>query len=234
MRPAHFPRRAQAWAAAAARTAGMARGAALASPATGATRANPATQAGLTGRTGPAGLGAALLTAVLPALLPAGVAAGVAALGSTLPGTARAQADALATVTALYQQIGWQASVTSPAEVGTPLLARSEAELGRLFSPALARLLVDDRRCTQRRQQVCGLDFDPLWDSQDPLGMSASLAPGAKPDQVKVVLSPPSGQPRAPMVVQLLQVNGAWRVDDIRYPGQRPSLKALLQRGAKP
>jgi hypothetical protein len=150
-------------------------------------------------------------------------------LGALLAGPASAaDGSALDQVVALYRSIAWQAVVQQPAEAGPGLLGQPVAELGRWFDPALAALLAADHQCSRRSRQVCALDFDPLWDSQDPLGATVAITPGARAGEVRVQLAYGS-TPREPLIFQLGSTATGWRIADIRYPGGRPGLKALLQ-----
>lgn len=132
-------------------------------------------------------------------------------------------------VVALYRSIAWQAVLQQPADAGPGLLAQPATALGRWFDPVLAGLLVADHQCSRRSGQICALDVDPLWDSQDPLGATVAITPGARSGEVRVQLAYGSGAPRAPLVFQLTATPSGWRIADIRYPAGRPSLRALLQ-----
>ena len=163
----------------------------------------------------------------------AGVLLGALAL-ATVPGVAAAteparDSGAVDQVVALYRSIAWQAVLQQPADAGPELLAQPAAALGRWFDPTLAGLLVDDQACRRRTRQICALDFDPLWDSQDPLGATVAITPGARAGEVQVRLAYGAGAPRAPLVFQLTAGPAGWRIADIRYPAGRPSLRGLLR-----
>lgn len=138
-----------------------------------------------------------------------------------------ADTAAVAHVTATYRQIAWQA-VLETGGSGPGLLDSAAARLSAVFDPALTALLLRQQRCLARSQGTCALDFDPLWDSQDPLGTTAAVAPGARPDEVRVVLRRSGGR-QTTLVHQLVLTPAGWRIADIRFGGQRPSLKTLLQ-----
>ena len=121
-------------------------------------------------------------------------------------------------VVALYRSIAWQAVLQQPADAGPGLMAQPAAVLGRWFDPTLARLLVDDHACRHRTRQICALDFDPLWDSQDPLGATVAITPGLRLGEVQVQLAYGTGTSRAPLVFQLTAGPSGWRIADIRYP----------------
>ena len=147
-------------------------------------------------------------------------------LAAIAPAAAAAGNDALDHVTATYRQIAWQAVLETGG--GPGLLDGPAERLGRTFDPALAALVLRQQRCQARSQGVCALDFDPFWDSQDPVGTTVALSPGARAGEVKVVLRQPGGR-QTTLVHQLVQTPAGWRIADIRFGGQRPSLKTLLQ-----
>ena len=148
------------------------------------------------------------------------------AMGTTAPIASGAGADAVTHVTAVYQQIAWQA-VLETGGAGAGLLEGSADRLGRTFDPALAALVQRQQRCQARGQGACALDFDPFWDSQDPVGTTVAVATGARPGEVAVVLRQPGGR-KSTLTHVLVQTPAGWRIADIRFGGQRPSLKTLL------
>lgn len=141
-------------------------------------------------------------------------------------GSCHAGGSAVDQVTAVYRQIAWQA-VLETGGGGTGLLDQPAERLRQIFDPALAALVLRQQRCQAKGQGLCALDFDPFWDSQDPVGTTVALTPGKRAGEVNVVLRTAGGTPRR-LSLQLVQAVGGWRIADIRFGGQRPSLKALL------
>lgn len=128
-------------------------------------------------------------------------------------------------VTGAYRQIAWQAVLEHGG--GPGLLDQPASRLASVFDPALTALVLRQQRCQARAQGACALDFDPFWDSQDPLGTTVAVAPGPRPGEVAVQLRSAGGQLRQ-LRVQLVQTPDGWRIADIHFGGRRPSLKALL------
>lgn len=145
-----------------------------------------------------------------------------------LPGSAQIAASAAADhVTGIYHQIAWQAVL----EAGGPdrgLLEQPADRLARSFDPLLVELLLRQQRCLARNGGGCALDFDPFWDSQDPVGTTVAVAAGKRADQVAVTLRQPGGRQRM-LTVQLVRSPAGWRISDIGFGAGRPSLKAVLQ-----
>lgn len=79
----------------------------------------------------------------------------------------RQSSGAVATVVHLYREFAWTAVIAEPEDNGA-FGDRPRAVLGKYFSPGLIELLKKDRLCTSRTKEICGLDFDPIWASQDP------------------------------------------------------------------
>ena len=73
-----------------------------------------------------------------------------------------------AVVTKLYKDFAWQAVASQADLFGDDLSHQRKETLEKYFSPALADLLVKDAACQTRSQGICNLDFDLLFDSQDP------------------------------------------------------------------
>jgi hypothetical protein len=135
---------------------------------------------------------------------------------------------AVAAVTALYRDIAWQAVISKPQNAGPGLLDQGKEQIGKYFDATLTDMIIADKKCTAKGQGICGLDFDPLWNSQDPVGASVAITQGAKPDEVLVTLAYASAKNRKPMVFQMVQAGGGWRISDIRFPGEKKTLKAIL------
>ena len=110
--------------------------------------------------------------------------------------------------------------------------------LSKYFSPELTRLFLKnaqlERDCP--KGDLCGLEFDPILGSQDydehlnfELRITEATPPQTgrfearfklfndeKPEQEQVIL------------FQLVQVKNGWRIDDIIYPKDNTTLKAVI------
>src|SRR5215831_3721843 len=115
---------------------------------------------------------------------------------------------------------------------------RSRAVLSKYFSPELTSLFLKnaqlERDCP--KGDLCGLDFDPILGSQDfddhldfQLHITEATPPQTgrfearfklfneeKPEQEQVI------------VFQLVQLKNGWRIDDIIYPKEKTSLRAVI------
>src|ERR1043166_5073197 len=114
----------------------------------------------------------------------------------------------------------------------------NRAILSKYFSLELTKLFLKnaqvERDCPEG--DLCGLDFDPILGSQDyddhldfKLHITEVTPPqtgrfeahfklhnGEKPEQEQV------------LIFQLIQVKNGWRIDDIIYPKDNASLKAVI------
>lgn len=113
---------------------------------------------------------------------------------------------------------------------------RSRAVLSKYFSPELTKLFLKnaqlERDCP--KGDLCGLDFDPILGSQDfddhlnfKLHITEATPPQTGRFEARFKLF---NEEKAEKVVvfQLVQLKNGWRIDDIIYPDNNASLKAIL------
>jgi hypothetical protein len=133
-------------------------------------------------------------------------------------------------VATLYQDYAWQAITTQSDLFGEGLASASESRLSRYFSPELAKLLVADSACQAKAREICNLDFDILFDSQDPRVADLDLQRVA-PGRVHVRFTDPVTDKKTHIDFRLATVNGDWRITDIVYQKHpQQSLKNVLSR----
>jgi hypothetical protein len=155
----------------------------------------------------------------------------IAALASPFCGAQAARPELEAKVVArLYQDYAWQAIATQPDLFGDGLAGASKTKLENYFAPKLANLLVEDSACAIKNHEICKLDFDLLFDSQDPRVTDLTverLAPG----RVQVQFNDPVTDKKTLIEFRLALVSGKWRIIDILY-GKHPqeSLTSVLSR----
>jgi hypothetical protein len=130
-------------------------------------------------------------------------------------------------VAELYASYSWVAVLSVPAPMGAaPLAQASHKELHSIFVPDLAQAIWRDSQCALKRREICSLDFDILFDSQDPSATDLTVQSRVQGQEVVVCFSPVAGTRKCLSVIGEL-VDGAPRVADIRYPAHR-SLRELL------
>lgn len=126
-------------------------------------------------------------------------------------------------VVQLYREYAWEAMLQEPAG-RNGLLAQPPAELRRFFDDRLVSLILKDRECEKTTQGVCNLDFDPIWDSQDPAAYDMRIKPATESGIVRVEfllpgcekLPNPGARKKATIDYQVVKTPNGWRIADIR------------------
>jgi hypothetical protein len=96
----------------------------------------------------------------------------------------------------------------------------------------LSTLIALDAACAAQTREICKLDFDPIFASQDPNAADVVIK-SLNPNKVRVEYNYPSSQQKIRLDYQLAQIAGRWRITDITYVSLGgPTLKTLL--GGKP
>jgi len=138
--------------------------------------------------------------------------------------------SAASAVAKLYQDFAAEAVIESQDFTILDLFSRPKASLARYLDDALVALVLADRECSTRKQEVCNLDFAPIWDSQDMVGTTVKITPGKDPSRVQVELRFPPKEVRR-LTYVMAKTPAGWRVHDIEY-GSHESLVKMLK--AKP
>lgn len=130
-------------------------------------------------------------------------------------------------VSGLYMRYAWVAvfSTTLPANA-VPLAQASRAELQAIFVPDLAKAIWDDAQCAEKRGEICTVDFDILFDSQDPSASGLTIQSETNGSAALACFEVAS-EARKCLKFVGADIQGAARVADIIYPNQR-SLRQLL------
>jgi hypothetical protein len=134
-----------------------------------------------------------------------------------------------AVVAKLYKDFAWQA-IASQDLFGDDLSHQNKSTLEKYFAPTLADLLVKDAVCQVRSRGICKLDFDLLFDSQDPRVTDLEVTT-TSPGRVSVVYKDPVNDKTTRIDFEVARVAGSWRIMDVVY--RRPdkmSLKQVLTR----
>lgn len=144
------------------------------------------------------------------------------------PAVAAPAGAATEVVARLYKDFGWQAFATNEV-FGEGLEHQGKEALMRYFSPELAELLVKDRACQRREQGICRLDFDILFDSQDPVVTDLDVKPGSA-GKVRVSFKNPVNGQTTNIEFVVARSAGKLKIVDVLYGAEADrSLKRLLQ-----
>lgn len=158
------------------------------------------------------------------------VASAVIAFGWTSQAFAASSNAEAALVARLYKDFAWQAFASQSDLFGDDLAHQNKATLDRYFAPALTALLLQDSACEARHKGVCNLDFDLLFDSQDPQVTDLDVETVA-PGKVSVVFKNPVNDQKTRIDFKLVPVAGNWKITDIVYTEKgQLSLKSMLSR----
>src|SRR4029453_14764112 len=115
---------------------------------------------------------------------------------------------------------------------------RSRAVLSKYFSPELTKLFLKnaqvERDCP--KGDLCGLDFDQILDAQDfddhldfKLHITEATPPQTGRFEARFKLfNEEKPEHERVLVCQLVQLKNGWRIDDIIYPNDNTSLKAVI------
>src|SRR5438552_18183793 len=113
---------------------------------------------------------------------------------------------------------------------------RNRAVLSKYFSPELTKLFLKnaqlERDCP--KGDLCGLEFDPIIGAQDfddhldfKLHITEATPPQTGRFEARSKLFNEE-KPEKTVVFQLVQLKNGWRIDDIIYPDDNASLRAVL------
>jgi hypothetical protein len=112
----------------------------------------------------------------------------------------------------------------------------NRAVLLKYFSPELTKLFLKnaqlERDCP--KGDLCGLEFDPILGAQDfddhldfKLHITEATPPQTGRFEARFKLFN-EDKPEQIVVFQLVQLKNRWRIDDIIYPNDNTSLKAVI------
>jgi hypothetical protein len=115
---------------------------------------------------------------------------------------------------------------------------RNTAVLSKYFSPELTKLFLKnaqvERDCP--KGDLCGLDFDPILGAQDfdeHLNFKLRITQATPPQTGRFearfkLFNEEKAEQEQVLVFQLVQLKNGWRIDDVIYPKDNASLKAVI------
>lgn len=147
----------------------------------------------------------------------------LASIAAAQPATVPTAASAVAK---LYQDFAAEAVIDTQDYTILDLFSRPKASLARYLDEGLVALVMADRACSEKKQEVCNLDFAPIWDSQDMVGTTVAIAEGKDPSRVQVELHMPPKTVRR-LTYVMTKTPAGWRVHDIEYDSHESLVKML-------
>ena len=139
--------------------------------------------------------------------------------------------EAVAAVAKLYRDYAWEAVVEEPNFDDAGLLEQSESVLARYFDKQMVSLILRDKRCALAHGS-CRLDFDPIWNSQDPMAKELKVLPTDDPATVSVQFVYAGDNTPIKLTYRLIQTGGGWKITDII--GTYGSLRGILESNFQP
>jgi hypothetical protein len=158
------------------------------------------------------------------------IALATVTIGGASPAFARTPEAGTIVVAKLYKDFAWQAMATQTNLFGEDLAHQRKDTLEKYFAPALADLLLKDSACQVKYQGICNLDFDLLFDSQDPRVTDLEIT-AALPGKVSVSFKDPVNEKMTQIDFEVAPIAGIWKITDIIYRSpDKVSLKKVLSR----
>jgi len=133
----------------------------------------------------------------------------------------------LGAVVHLYKDYSWEAVLDEPLLSGT-LTAEPRSTLERYFDSTLVALILKDRTCSEAAKAICNLDFLPIWDAQDPPGLTVRIVLGEDSTTVVATVRNATRVDVSQLKYRMVKTAAGWRVQDISY-NSHPSLVTLLR-----
>jgi hypothetical protein len=115
---------------------------------------------------------------------------------------------------------------------------RNRAVLSKYFSPELTKLFLKnaqvERDCP--KGDLCGLEFDPIIGAQDfdeHLNFKLRITEATPPQTGRFearfkLFNEETAEQEQVLMFQLVQLKNGWRIDDIIYPKDKTTLKAVI------
>lgn len=130
-------------------------------------------------------------------------------------------------VTHLYRDHAWEA-MASPSGLGDtgfgpPIAEAPRPVLGQYFEHRLVDLLLRDSSCQAKHEgEICNLDFNILFSSQDPAATDLAVE-AVGHNRVRVSFTYPSNGEKIRIDYLTVETSSGWRIKDIVYLNRNDS-----------
>jgi hypothetical protein len=144
-------------------------------------------------------------------------------------------AGSVEVVTRLYRDHAWEAMASSSGRAdtrfGPPIADAPRGVLEEYFEHHLADLLRNDADCQAKHEgEVCNLDFNILFSSQDPAATDLTIEALGK-DRVIASFTYPSNSEKIRIEYVTVQTPRGWRIKDVIFHNRNDSTLAnILER----
>jgi hypothetical protein len=102
--------------------------------------------------------------------------------------------------------------------------------LSQIFTSELANLLLREDECRERTREICNLEFDPIFATQDFDGNPKDLVVVKMSSGPSIYAVTFTDISRKTLIYEFIETPDGWRISNIIYP-DKPSLKAILSVG---
>jgi hypothetical protein len=139
---------------------------------------------------------------------------------------------AVEVVAHLYRDHAWEAMASSsgPGDTGfgPPIAQAPRRVLEQYFEKHLVDLLERDSRCEDKHEgEVCNLDFNILFSSQDPAATDLTVEANGQ-NNVMVSFTYPSNSEKIRIEYLTIETPGGWRIKDIIFHNRNDSSLANI------
>jgi len=124
----------------------------------------------------------------------------------------------------VYKDFAWEAVMAGPYD---GLIQQPKNVLEQYFDEKLTTLILKDRACAERKG-MCNLDFDPIWDSQDPSAGDLTVEKTDNQNIISVKFRYPSNDKKIELKYRVTKTTKGWRISDIS--GKNWSLVSILSK----
>lgn len=126
----------------------------------------------------------------------------------------------------LYREMAGQVVINNVELEPVGVFFQSQKRMSDYLDRTLISLVLAGRQCSGRTD-VCGLDFDPIWNSQDPGGTQVEFLTGPDSPRIDVQLRHAFDGKLDTLTYRIVKTRDGWRIHDIEY-SDHPSLTAIL------
>ncbi len=124
----------------------------------------------------------------------------------------------------LYKNYAWEAIGDID---GIRLQSRELPELRKYFTDTLAAQIRNDQECVIKTGDMCRLDGDIIFDTQDPIVFDLTILPVSKHNEVEVSYKYPPDKKKI-IKFKMARTDQGWRIADILYDETHYSLRTIL------
>jgi hypothetical protein len=132
-------------------------------------------------------------------------------------------------VICIYRDFSWEA-VMDTTGGALNLIEQPKDILALYFSDEITSLIMKDRECVESSGEICNLNFDPIFCSQDPGAYELKISPVDSSGIVRVQFLYPSNDELIKVSYKIIKTVYGWRIGDVFYSNGSSLLDILKQK----